>query len=70
MGVINTTIRTYICDRCEFSSEDPYARGGNSSLKGIRSTKAYDGAHGGVEVSMWLCGGCTSDFLHFMKKGE
>jgi hypothetical protein len=67
MPVTQRTTTIYICDRCEFTSEDSYARGGYLELTGHKALRAYDGATGGGVVKVWMCGDCLRAFQEFMK---
>lgn len=68
MGVVKKTTTIYVCDRCGFQSENPYAREGNATMLVSAGYKSYNGDIGGGEASYWLCGTCLTDWQKFMKE--
>jgi hypothetical protein len=56
MPVVKKAVVTYTCDRCGFSSTDPFARDGYARVS----------AYGGYLRTYWLCGTCTEELRTFL----
>lgn len=69
MAIERKQVTVYRCDKCGLISKDELGQAGFSSTVVIDiAMKMYDGATGGQNRRLWLCGPCTGKLEQFLSQ--